>query len=103
VGPPPGPDIPEAIARAIASVEAPDPAWADRAAGGTVVDHARLDVALGLGARAGVAVEAEHITRLDDCAVDLLGGPPPTLLAEDPATALLVAGQDPATVAAAQR
>jgi hypothetical protein len=32
---------------------------------------------------------------------DLLGGPAPTLLAEDPATALLAAGQDPASVAAA--
>jgi hypothetical protein len=32
---------------------------------------------------------------------DLLGGPAPTLLPEDPATALLGAGQDPAAVAAA--
>jgi hypothetical protein len=33
---------------------------------------------------------------------DLLGGPPPTLLPEDPAAELLEAGGDPADVAAAQ-
>jgi hypothetical protein len=32
---------------------------------------------------------------------DLLGGPPPTLLPEDPATDLLASGQDPTGVAAA--
>ena len=32
---------------------------------------------------------------------DLLGGPPPTLLSDEPGTALLAAGTDPAEVAAA--